>query len=228
MRRRETARLVLAVAGTLAMVAAVMATRDYADVTLMAAWVAGATWLVARRQWRWIGRLALATALSVVWVSCAGPNYCYNRPYLTVNGASLYALFAWACGLFVVYMIHAWIARAARQTTRLRRLAVFCTVYWILLVAFEAYGYHTLQIRDTAVSQYPELPLLRCMHMPGWMRAVYFSMGPVFFVLCEPLWRAGEAGRQPLLDPVTLCGRSPATRSGPMPESRPTAIATQE
>jgi hypothetical protein len=38
-------------------------------------------------------------------------------------------------------------------------------------------------IRNLATAGYPGLPLLNCIHAPYRMKIVYFSMGPVYFLL---------------------------------------------
>lgn len=156
-----------------------------ADLALMAAWLVLLLGLLVAGRRHWLGRFAVASLVAVVWVGFARERYAYNHNYLVVAGVNLFPLFAWGTGLFAVYAVFRIVAGLLPELPPGAQFALFAGVYWLLLVTFEVLGYNAFGIRNLAQAGRSALPGLPCMHMPAWMRAVYFALGPAFYLLCE-------------------------------------------
>lgn len=123
--------------------------------------------------------------LTLIWTRSANHLYLYTRSdwhFLTIP---VFPLIAWTVGLTTLWIIYG----MAMKTFKIHKRFSFMIGYGIYLpalVGIETIGYHWFNIR--LVSHYKGLPFFDCLHVPGWMKMVYFSKGgPVFF--CSPFSR---------------------------------------
>jgi len=127
--------------------------------------------------------LALGSIMSIVWVYLNQNLYSYNHDYLTIANLSTLPLFGWAIGLLGMQMLFHKLKKSIKIKGFTRDFLLFSIPYWILLIAAETIFYHLFNIHDIATAGNPGLPICDCMHSPLWMKAVYFGMGPAFFVI---------------------------------------------
>ena len=131
--------------------------------------------------------LMVASAVALIWMSIAKNQYGYNQDLLTVVGINLYPLFAWAIGLFAIYVIYSHYEHILKERGFVRKILLFLVFYWPLLIIVETVAYHTFNIHNLATASYVGLPLCDCIHAPRWMQASYFALGPIFFTLSSVL-----------------------------------------
>ncbi len=134
-----------------------------------------------------IYHLIVAFFTSLIWMLIAKDNYGYNRSFLSILGINLYPLFSWATGLFVLYVIYSHYEHKLKEQTFIKKISLFITFYWPLLIIVETIAYHLFNIKNLATAIYKGLPLCNCMHVPLWMQISYFSIGLIFFAVCYKL-----------------------------------------
>lgn len=134
-----------------------------------------------------IFHLLIASVIAAGYLFIAHGHYGYNREFLVIAGYNVFPLFAWAVGLFGVYLMYAHWVPTFLAIAPLKKLAFFTLLYWSLLFGSEILAYHCFNFRNTATSQYSGLPMLDCIHVPDWMKAFYLLNGPVYFLVCELL-----------------------------------------
>jgi hypothetical protein len=132
-----------------------------------------------RLLWR-----ALATAffVALAWAVITRNKYNYNKGFVSIFGISVYPLFSWTLGLFLLYAVYAYCERRLKKPTFAKRLGFFLLLYWPPLITVETVAYHFLNIRNVATAAYAGLPLCNCIHAPLWMQIGYFSIGIAFFL----------------------------------------------
>ena len=131
--------------------------------------------------------LYVSSIISLIWVFLANSQYTYNKMVLTFLGLNAYPLFAWASGLFAVYMIYSHWEHKIKSISFIKRLGLFTIFYLVFLISVETIAYHFFNIIDIANIAYAGLPICNCIHAPRWMQIVYLVMGPIYFVICELL-----------------------------------------
>ena len=151
-----------------------------------------ASFLVMKRLKGLLLCLLGSTIVSLGWNVFAGGLYAYNLPYAKVLGLSLFPFFAWSLGLFALYVIFLRLAHRFSVIRPVPRLILFASLYWAVLLLFEAVAYHLGGIRNLAARGCSGLPLLNCMHGPEWMKLGYLTLGLVYFFLMSLLGRSGR------------------------------------
>jgi hypothetical protein len=131
--------------------------------------------------------LYVSSVIALIWVFIANSHYVYNQFSLNFFGLNAYPLFAWASGLFAVYIIYSHWEHKIKSRSFIKKLGLFIVIYWVLLIVVETLAYHVFNIVDVANISYLGLPICDCIHAPRWMQLVYFLMGPVYFIICELL-----------------------------------------
>lgn len=140
-------------------------------------------YLTSRRQA--FRHLLAASLVACCWYFIAKGQYGYNREMVLIGGYTVYPLFAWAVGLFGVYLMYSyWIKMLSVRQLALR-LVFFVLLYWMLLFGSEILAYHYFHFRNIATARYTGLPVLDCIHVPGWMKVAYLLNGPLYFLICE-------------------------------------------
>lgn len=161
--------------------------RLHADITMITAYVLLYPYLLLTQRRQTARQLVVASLYACFYFYCAKTEYKYNREMLLVGGYTIYPLFAWALGLFAAVLVFSNLTAAFPAQTLASRLTLFAIMYWIFLLSFETAAYHLFNFRDMATAGYPGLPILDCIHAPGWMKAVYLLNGPLYFLLCESI-----------------------------------------
>lgn len=165
------------------------------DWVVLAAYVAAVAYIAFLRRQDLFLHFAVASVLAAVWAFLGRAEYGYNQPFVVVAGINAFALFGWAAGLFACYLLFSHEERLHRLRGFWRQFGLFLAIYWPLLIAAETLSYHVFDIRNLAAAAYPGLPVCDCIHAPPWMQALYFGMGPAYFVICWALRL--EKGRPP-------------------------------
>jgi hypothetical protein len=150
-----------------------------ADVVLIVFWfIVGAYTFLSRRYDSFL-HFILSTIIAFIWVYCARNNYGYNYSYYSVAGMNLLPVAAWSMGLLFVSEIlnHFKIERT------IVRIAIYSLLFWCSLIFIETYAFHVIGIRNISTGNTNGLPFCNCIHAPWWMRLVYFSMGPGYYIL---------------------------------------------
>jgi len=129
--------------------------------------------------------LLVSSVVACCWLFVARKQYGYNRELLVIAGYNIYPLFAWAVGLFGVFLIYAHWVPAFRKMAFVKKMTFFTLLYWGLLFGSEILAYRFFNFRNIATAQYAGLPLLDCIHVPGWMKVAYLLNGPAYFLICE-------------------------------------------
>jgi len=153
--------------------------QNQADIVLIICWafIGLYTWL--SKRYDTFTHFIISTCFAFLWVWFARNNYGYNFTYLSVAGLNLLPVAAWSMGLLFVCEIlnHLNIEKI------MIRLVVFAILYWCALIALETYAFHVIGIRNISTGNSNGLPFCNCIHAPWWMRIVYFSMGPVYYII---------------------------------------------
>ncbi|HDP70682.1 MAG TPA: hypothetical protein ENN38_07760 [Actinobacteria bacterium] len=131
--------------------------------------------------------LTIASVVSLTWMLIARNEYGYNSNFLIILDINLFPLFAWALGLFALYIIYSHCEPILKEQGFMKKFLLFIAIYWLMLIAIEAIGYRFFNIHNLSAAGYQGLPIFGCIHAPRWMQVAYFSMGPVFFVTCRVL-----------------------------------------
>ena len=129
--------------------------------------------------------LLVSSVLACCWLFVAREQYGYNRELLVVGGYNIYPLFAWAVGLFGVFLLYAHWVPVFRKMVFLKKMIFFTALYWLLLFGSEILAYRFFNFRNIATAQYAGLPFLDCIHAPDWMKVAYLLNGPAYFLICE-------------------------------------------
>lgn len=155
------------------------------DYVVIGAYIFAIVVLICFKRREFFYYLMIASAVSVVWILIGQEEYGYNFNASAIGSFNLYPMFAWATGLFAVYVFylyleHLWI----KKKSFLKQLGLFVLLYWPLLIAGETIAYHVFNIHNDATAIYQGLPICDCLHAPPWMQISYFLIGPIFFLLC--------------------------------------------
>jgi glycosyltransferase involved in cell wall biosynthesis len=132
-----------------------------------------------------IKHLLASSLVASCWYLIAKEQYGYNREMLLIGGHTVYPLFAWAVGLFGVYLMYAYWVRLLPFRSIPVRILFFAMLYWALLFGSEILAYNYFQFRNIATAGYAGLPLVDCIHVPVWMQVAYLVNGPIYFLICE-------------------------------------------
>lgn len=131
--------------------------------------------------------LYVSSFIALIWILIANGQYGYNSKMLTIFGLNSYPLFAWASGLFGIYLIYSHVEPTLKSTSFSKRFLIFVLIYWVLLIVSETVAYHLFHIKNVSASIYAGLPICNCIHAPWWMQISYFALGPIYFTICELL-----------------------------------------
>lgn len=153
--------------------------QDQADVVLIIIWVFIGIYTWLNKRYDSFTHFIISTCIAFLWVWCARNNYGYNYTYYSVAGLNLLPIAAWSMGLLFVSEILNHFA----VEKKVIRLVAFTLLYWCALLAIESYAFHVIGIRNISTGNSIGLPLCNCIHAPWWMRIVYFSMGPVYYII---------------------------------------------
>lgn len=128
--------------------------------------------------------LLVSSIVSLVWILIANNQYGYNKDVLFIFGLNTFPLFAWALGLFAVYLIYLYVLKKF-EFVGIKKGLLFVAFYWPLLILGETIGYHVFNFKNLSAAVYAGLPICNCLHAPLWMQVAYFGLGPLYFVICE-------------------------------------------
>tara|TARA_Y100000310_G_scaffold221415_1_gene222985 strand:- start:1629 stop:2297 length:669 start_codon:yes stop_codon:yes gene_type:complete len=129
--------------------------------------------------------LCIASIVALIWTIIASKQYGYNQEMWMFLGLNTFPLFAWASGLFTIYLIYSHWEHKLKFKTPVKKLLLFIALYWPMLLILETVGYHYFNIQNVATAIYAGLPLCNCMYAPLWMQISYFALGPIYFIVCE-------------------------------------------
>lgn len=139
-------------------------------------------WTQRRRE---LPFFMLSSVLALAWALFASDEYGYNQETLSFYGLNLFVLFAWAIALFGTYLLTSHLEAMLPLQSKWRRIGLFLSFYWPILIAGETLFYHVFNIHNLATANYSGLPFCDCLHAPLWMQISYFALGPLYFMLCE-------------------------------------------
>lgn len=154
------------------------------DYVVIAAYFLAIPYILLTQRKSLLQHFAVASLIAFAWMIIAKNEYLYNLEFLTLFGINLYPLFAWAIGLFGVYVIYSHYKHMLKEQGFLRQIVLFVAFYWPLLIGTETIAYHIFDIKNIATASYPGLPFCDCIHAPRWMQISYFLLGPLFFAVC--------------------------------------------
>lgn len=155
------------------------------DVLVILIYVFMVPYLFLTHRRRELPFFMLASALALAWMLLAQSQYGYNQAFLSFYGLNLFALFAWATGLFGAYLLSSHWEALLPIHNKWRRLGLFLLFYWPILISAETLFYHVFNVQNLATANYAGLPICNCLHAPQWMQIAYFALGPLYFMLCE-------------------------------------------
>jgi len=154
------------------------------DYVVIAAYFLIIPYLILTRRKVLFYHLMVSSAIALIWMLIANNEYLYNQDFLTIAGINLFPLFAWATGLFAIYVIYSHYEHILNEQGFIRKLLLFIAFYFPFIIGAETIGYHFFNIHNIAAAAYPGLPICDCVHAPRWMQAAYFAIGPIFFTAC--------------------------------------------
>lgn len=163
----------------LLIIAGISVFQKHADLVLLGFWFAIVLYGLFSRRFKSLIHLVISTGIAFGWVYIARNKYGYNYTYLTIAGMNLLPILSWALGMIGVSEIFNHI----HFKNYILKFIIFVPVFWILLILIETYSFHTIEIRNTMTGNSLGLPFCNCIHAPWWMRIVYFTMGPAYYIL---------------------------------------------
>ncbi len=140
-------------------------------------------YLVLSKRIEALKYLILSSIISLIWLIFANDLYGYNKEMVLFLGFNSFPLFAWALGLFSIYMMYAHWYYILKTRIFIFKFIFFCIIYLILLLSAETIGYHVLNIKNLTTSMYLGLPICDCIHAPVWMQITYLLLGPVYMII---------------------------------------------
>jgi len=156
-----------------------------ADITMMSVYLFLFPYLIVTGRRHALIHLIAASLVACCWFFIAREQYGYNREMLLMGGYTVYPLFAWAVGLFGVYLMFSYFVRLFANRSLAIKFLLFVLFYWMLLFGSEILAYHFFCFRNIATANYEGLPGLDCIHVPDWMKVAYLMNGPLYYVICE-------------------------------------------
>lgn len=144
-------------------------------------------YLFLTRRKEAFSHLFVSSLVALIWVIISRDQYGYNYKTLTIFGLNTFPLFAWASGLFIIYLIYSHLELKFKNINLLKKIILFVAFYWPMLIFFETIAYHVFNIHNLPTSMYVGLPICNCMHAPVWMQISYFALGPLYLLICELL-----------------------------------------
>ncbi len=154
------------------------------DYVVMAAYFFTIPYLLLTQRKILSYHLLVASSVAFIWMLIAKNEYRYSRDFAAIAGISMFPLFAWATGLFAIYLIYSHYEHILKKEGFIRKLLLFLAFYWLFLIVSETVVYHTFNIHNLATAEYKGLPICGCIHAPLWMQVSYFLLGPIFFTVC--------------------------------------------
>jgi hypothetical protein len=153
--------------------------RNQADVVLIIFWFIVGIYTFSTKRYSSFLHFIISTGVAFLWVYLARNNYGYNYSYYSFAGMNLLPVAAWSMGLLSVSEIlnHFSVGKV------FVRLIIFTLLFWCSLIFIETYAFHVIGIRNISTGNSNGLPFCNCIHAPWWMRTVYFSMGPAYYIL---------------------------------------------
>jgi hypothetical protein len=127
----------------------------------------------------------IALAISTIWCIAGRKEYSYNQKFAKIFGISAFPLIGWTLGLAVAMILSDLINSWLYLSNIYSQFGAFLLMYWTLLLAAETIGYHVFNVKNKAAAKYKGIPILDCMHAVWWMKIVYFSLGPVMFIVSK-------------------------------------------
>ncbi len=131
--------------------------------------------------------LMIASLVSIIWMFFANNQYGYNHKMLLLFGLNSFPLFAWATGLFLLYLLYSYLEIKLNLKNLITKTLFFIVLYWSVLIFAETVAYHVFNIKNVATAAYAGLPICNCLHAPPWMQISYFAIGPIYFGICKLL-----------------------------------------
>jgi len=154
------------------------------DYVVIAAFVLLIPYLILLKRSRFIFHALISFLVALTWMSIAKDFYGYGSDYFVAFGINLFPMFAWAGGLFALYVLYLYINYHLKKKGFLKNLLLFVVIYWVLLIIAETVAYHTFGIHNLATATYKGLPICNCLHVPTWIKIAYFSNGIIYFIIC--------------------------------------------
>jgi hypothetical protein len=153
--------------------------RNWGDLVLMVSWVLVLGYLMLLKRFESVLHLLLATLISTLWVHFAKDYYSYQHDFVKIFGMNSIPLMAWSLTLYGLHQV----CNNYKFRHKTFNFVLFFLVFLVFGIAFETVAYHVLGIRNTVTASFPGLPICDCVHAPGWMQMVYFSLGPVYYLV---------------------------------------------
>lgn len=151
---------------------------NHADWVLLTSWVLVLGYLgYQQRRYALLHQL-LSTFFAVCWVSFAKDYYGYQFDYVKIFGMNSLPLMAWSLTLLGLGEV----CNYLNMSKKIYNFLIFVLAFWFFLILFETVAYHVLEIRNTVTGSFAGLPYCNCIHAPTWMKVVYFSMGPSYYL----------------------------------------------
>lgn len=126
--------------------------------------------------------LLIAFIVAFIWVSFAKDNYHYGKDFIEICGICPYPVFVWGMGLFSISLLLSNF-KTSIKTSLIIRLVLYTSLCTVCLIITEYSAYHFFNFRNQATSNYSAIPLINCIHGPGWMQVMYFLLGPIYSIL---------------------------------------------
>lgn len=123
-------------------------------------------------------QLALAAAISLLWVSQSG-LYGYRLINYTFLDINMFAFVAWTAGLVIV---KEWYESINWKKYKFLK---FSLMYMVAMIAVEYIGYNWMGIK--LETNYPGIFGIEAMHMPLFGQIYYLLIGPAYIKICEAL-----------------------------------------
>lgn len=156
------------------------------DIAFIGIYITTLLYIVIRKK-DLLKYLLLSSTIGLTWVLLGKNMYSYNHDYLSIVGLSTYPLFGWPLGLFGMYLLFLKLKEIFKTTGFAKDFLLFTITYAILLIVAEMVFYHLFNVHDIATAENMGIQFCDCMHAPNWMKAVYFGMGPIYFVVIKNL-----------------------------------------
>jgi len=153
--------------------------KAHADWVLIGAWFTILLYIMLSGRYKTLVHMFLSTVIATIWMQCAVGYYDYSYDFLVIFGLNTMPLMAWSISLLGLGET----CNNFNLPGKRYKFLLFVLVFWVMLIAAETFAYHVLEIRNRMTASYEGLPYCDCIHAPGWMKVIYFAMGPAYFGL---------------------------------------------
>jgi len=124
--------------------------REHIELVYLFVFITGITLFYLKGKKEQLKNLIIAFLIALIWSFIGKSYYGYNYDYVMVYGVSLFPLFAWTLGLYLLYVIYKYHLKWFKIKKNYQKIILYIFIYWFFLITMETVAFHIIGIRDIA------------------------------------------------------------------------------